>query len=468
MKLKPRTKPISQFAAISRKHNQKTDHLGDIKYVHPDELQLRPNNPRQHSDEQIAKIASSVEQFGNLNPILIDQDKKIISGGGRLLAAKKMKLDRVPVLQISHLSDEEKRAYRIADNRLAELGEWDKEALIFELDAILEADEFSVELTGFSTAEIDTMQVEIGAEAASPATDPADMLPEIPLQPVATLGDIWRLGKHSLLCGSSLDGQNWKRLLKDDQASAVFTDPPYNVPIDGHVSGLGKHKHDDFAMASGEMSEDEFIAFNIHYLEAMLGYLKDGAVLALCMDWRHLFELQSAINRCALKQLNLCVWNKTNGGMGSLYRSQHELVVIAKKGRTPHTNNVQLGKYGRYRTNVWDYAGANSFGAGRDADLADHPTVKPVGLVADFIRDVTAHGELVLDAFMGSGTTILAAERTGRRAAGIEIDPRYVDVAIRRWQEMTGQDAMLSETGETFSEVSQQRRGASAAGPQKS
>jgi len=237
----------------------------------------------------------------------------------------------------------------------------------------------------------------------------------------------------------------------------AFTDAPYNVPIGGHVSGLGKVKHAEFAMASGEMSRPEFIAFLSTAIKHLITNVQDGAVLDLCIDWRHLAEILSAIEANELALLNLCVWNKRNGGMGSLYRSKHELILIAKKGTAPHTNNVELGKHGRYRTNVWDYAGVNSFGKGRTADLADHPTVKPVALVADAIRDVTRPGEIVLDAFMGSGTTILAAERTKRLAYGIEIEPGYVDVAIRRWSAVTGEKAVLARTGETFESVALHR-----------
>lgn len=457
MKISPRKRPQSSSVIFDKKHNQKFDRLDGIEYVDLSKIKQRNNNPRQHNDEQITRISASIAQFGFSSPILVDQDYLIIAGEARLLAARDRGLDEVPVIVINHLSDAEIRAYRIADNKLAEMGTWSESALLVEFDTIMAASEFSVELTGFASAEIDAMQIEFGGEVEREEADPSEVIPAPPTHPVARLGDIWMLGDHRLLCGSSLDTQNWKHLLGDELAKCVFTDPPYNVKIDGHVSGLGKHKHREFAMASGEMNEDQFIAFNHQYLEAIFPYLEDGSILAVCMDWRHLFELQSAIRASNLKQLNLCIWKKRNGGMGSLYRSQHELVVVAKKGVARHINNVQLGKFGRYRTNVWDYAGANSFSAHRDSDLTDHPTVKPVGLVADYIRDVTNHGDLVLDAFMGSGTTILAAERTDRRAAGIEIDPAYIDVTIQRWQEMTGERAILSDSGETFDTIARKR-----------
>lgn len=457
MKISPRKRPHPSPTIFDKKHNQKFDRLDGIEYVHPSKIKQRKNNPRQHSDEQIARISTSIEQFGFSSPILVDENYVVIAGEARPLAAHDMRLDEVPVIVINHLSDAEIRAYRIADNKLAEMGTWSESALLVEFDTIMAASEFSVELIGFASAEIDAMQIEFGGEVEQEETDPAETIPAPPTRPVARLGDIWMLGDHRLLCGSSLDTPNWRYLLGDELAKCVFTDPPYSVKIDGNVSGLGKHKHREFAMASGEMDEDQFTAFNQQYLEAMLPYLEDGSILAVCMDWRHLFELQTAVRKTDLNQINLCVWNKSNAGMGSLYRSKHELTLIAKKGKAPHTNNVQLGKFGRYRTNVWDYAGANSFSAHRDNDLTNHPTVKPVGLVADYMRDVTNHGDLVLDAFMGSGTTILAAERTDRRAAGIEIDPAYIDVTIQRWQKMTGKLAILSDCGETFDTVAEKR-----------
>ena len=241
------------------------------------------------------------------------------------------------------------------------------------------------------------------------------------------------------------------------QAAMVFTDSPFNVPVAGHVSGLGKTSHAEFAMASGEMSKAEFTAFLSDAMEQMSACLKDGGVLTLAMDWRHSGEILAAIEASGLTLINMCVWNKNNGGMGSLYRSKHELFWIAKKGKAPHTNNVELGRHGRYRTNIWDYAGVNSFGKTRMEDLADHPTVKPTALVADAIRDVTHPGEVVIDAFMGSGTTILAAERTKRTAYGMDIEPKYIDVAVRRWEAMTCRKATLAETGETFAQVAERR-----------
>ena len=292
-----------------------------------------------------------------------------------------------------------------------------------------------------------------------PATDAADGDPadaDVPMPAdvaISRRGDIWLLGKHRLMCGSALVSDDLAALMAGAKAKMAFADAPYNCPVDGHVTGLGKSKHREFAMASGEMSKDEFTDFLTVAVQRLADHCVDGAVLDLCMDWRQLLPLQVAIGRAGLDLVNLAVWVKSNGGMGSLYRSQHELVLIAKKGNVPHVNNVQLGRFGRYRTNVWRYAGINSFGKGRAAQLAVHPTCKPIALVADAIRDVTNIGDLVLDTFMGSGTTLLAAERRRRIAYGMDLDPLYVDVAIRRWEAMTGCAATLQESGESFAQM---------------
>ncbi len=311
MKCKQRKRQKPQLAIFDTKHNQIADRLGEQQTVHPSKIKRRKNNPRKHCDDQIARMVASFERFGFINPILVDENYMIISGEARLQAARKSRLDEVLIVMISHLTDAEKQAYRIA-----EMGTWSKTALLIEFEAIIDASELSVELAGFETAEIDAMQVEFADAKDSDEPDSADSIPNRPRQPVTIAGDVWKLGDHRLQCGSCLDPVNWKTLLGDDHAVAAFTDPPYNVKIDGHVSGLGKRKHREFAMASGEMSEDEFVTFNQQYLEAMLPNLKDGAVLALCMDWRHLFELQSALRSVGLRPLNLCVWRKSTAGWG--------------------------------------------------------------------------------------------------------------------------------------------------------
>lgn len=430
--------------------------LGPIEYRNPAELQFYASNPRRHPEKQIVKLMTSVSEFGFVAPALVNEQGLIIAGEARVEAARRLGLAAVPVIVASHLSAAQVRAYRLADNRLAELSVWDQEALAIELAAIIEMDETPIELLGWETAEIDVILEGAGDDGNS--ADPADVVPELPQNPVSQPGDLWLLRKHRLLCGSSLEPESWDRLMAGATAAAAFSDAPYNVPVNGHVCGLGRVQHAEFAMASGEMSRPEFIAFLSNSIGQMASKLKDGGVLTLAMDWRHSVEILAAIEGNALALLNMCVWNKASGGMGSLYRSKHELFWIARKGKASHTNNVELGKYGRYRTNVWDYAGVNSFGKTRAQDLADHPTVKPLALVADSIRDVTNPGEVVIDGFMGSGTTILAAERTQRLGYWIEIEPAYIDVAIRRWQEMTGVEAVLEGENLTFDEVAQRRR----------
>ena len=428
--------------------------LGPIDYRAITSLTTYKNNPRKHPEKQLVKLAASIREFGFAIPVLVDEQGVVIAGEARVIAAKRIGLTQIPVIVAHHWSQAQVRAYRLADNRLAELSKWDGEALAIELSALIELDESPIEILGWDTGEIDLILADSASDAGS---DPADEQFELPANAVTRAGDLWLIGEHRLVCGSSLDAASWSKLLGDAIAAMAFTDPPYNVPVSGHVCGLGKTSHAEFAMASGEMSKAEFTAFLGDFIRKMLPHLKDGAVLDLCMDWRHVGELVAAIDANELSLLNLCAWNKTNGGMGSLYRSKHELIFIAKKGKAPHTNNVELGRHGRYRTNVWDYAGVNTFGNGRMKDLADHPTVKPVALVADAIRDVTKPGEIVLDAFMGSGTTILAAERTKRRSYGTEIEPKYVDVAIRRWEAMTGLEAKLASNGETFAAVANSR-----------
>lgn len=461
MKIKPTVaasdiKRTNQLSAIERK-------LGPIKYVPAEHVLTYAKNPRKHPEKQVVKLMASIREFGVAMPILVDDDTIIIAGHAVFEAAKRLGIKQVPIIVADQWSKAQVRAYRLSANRLAELSQWDEDLLRFELAAVIEFDETPIDLLGWETAEIDLILE--GGEIQEEA-DPADDIPEPSGPAISVSGDLWQLGKHRLLCGSSLEPLTWARLMDGEVAAMAFTDAPYNVPISGHVSGLGKNKHAEFQMASGEMSIAEFTTFLTEAVARMSECLCDGAILDFCMDWRHLRESFAALDASNLSLINMCVYNKYNGGMGSLYRSKHELVLIAKKGKAQHTNNVELGKHGRYRTNVWDYAGANSFGRNRDADLSDHPTVKPVALVADAIRDVSKIGDIVIDAFMGSGTTILAAERTKRIAYGIDIEPGYVDVAIRRWETLTGRQAILADTGETSAEVAFRRTTKSEAPPQ--
>jgi ParB-like chromosome segregation protein Spo0J len=376
-------------------------------------LKPRSRNARTHSKRQLRQIADSIKAFGWTNPILIDGDRVVIGGHGRLAAAMSLGIAKVPTICISDMTEAQKRAYILADNRLAENAGWDRGLLALELQGLIEMDlDFDVTATGFEMGEIDVL---IGASGEN---DKADELPEMDpaMPPVTQPGDLWQLGPHRLLCADATKAESHVTLMGHERAQMVFTDPPYNVPIDGHASGLGPTKHSDFMMASGEMSEAEFVTFLWTVLSLLARHSLNGALHYVCMDWRHLYELLSAGRRVYGELKNLCAWVKSNGGMGSLYRSQHELIAVFKNGRAPHINNVELGRYGRNRTNVWVYAGMNSFGAERAEALTAHPTVKPVQLVEDAILDCSRRDGLVLDAFVGSGTTLIAAERAGRRA----------------------------------------------------
>ena len=414
------------------------------------DLKPHERNPRTHSKTQIRQIADSIRRFGFTNPVLVDAENRIIAGHGRVEAARLLKMTDVPTIRIDRFSEAERRAYIIADNRLAELAGWDEELLALELGEILNLEPgFDTDLIGFETAEIEKLLNSLdGTDVSDGEIEPDESGP-----PVTRPGDLWLLDRHRLICGDALDAGVYSRLLDGKRAQMVFTDPPYNVPIDGNVCGLGKVKHEEFVMASGEMSEAEFTEFLSASMSNLAEFSEDGSIHFVCMDWRHLQEVLSA-GKAAYEELkNLIVWNKDNGGMGAFYRSKHELIFAFKKGTAAHINNFGLGQHGRYRTNVWDYAGVNSLKAERAEELAMHPTVKPVAMVADAIRDCSKRNGIILDAFCGSGTTIIAAEQTRRIGCGIELDPRYVDVAIRRWQKLTGKQAVLAGSDVTFDDA---------------
>jgi DNA modification methylase len=430
-----------------------------VVYQEVDALKPRTTNPRTHSKKQIAQIASAIRRFGFTNPVLVDDANGIVAGHGRVQGAKAAGLVQVPTVRLSDMSEAEIRAYVIADNRLAENAGWDRALLGLELQYLTELEiDFDVTVTGFELPEIDLLIGELSLTAND--NDAADAVIEVAPGPAVTRpGDVWSIGSHRLICGDSTKAETYQQLLGDVRAEMVFTDPPYNVPISGHVGGLGTIQHREFAMASGEMSKAEFTAFLQSVFGHLATYSVDGAVHFQCMDWRHCPEIMAAGAAAYTELKNICVWAKNNGGMGSLYRSQHEFVFVFKSGTASHINNVELGKYGRYRTNVWSYAGVNSFGGDR-ADLSLHPTVKPVAMVADAIRDCSHRKGIVLDAFVGSGTTLIAAEKTGRRGYGIEIDPAYCDVAIRRLRAVCGLEAVLEATGQRIGEVEAARAAA--------
>jgi 16S rRNA G966 N2-methylase RsmD len=417
-----------------------------LTYLSPDALEADPRNARKHSQKQIEKIAASIRSFGFNTPVLIDASLKLIAGHGRLEAAKLLGLKRIPSVSIEHLNEKQKRAFMLADNRIAELSSWDEEALALELEELTLADEpFEITDTGFDMGRIDTLI----AERNKPENEEdADDLPVDlgRIEAVSRPGDVWLMGKHRLFVGNALEQESYQALLDGEKAQMVFCDPPFNVPIRGHVSGLGKASHGEFVMASGEMSDAEFLVFLRSSCERLIANSADGSIHFLCMDWRGLQTLLEA-GRAYSELKNICCWVKSAGGMGSLYRSQHELIAVFKHGKARHINNVELGKHGRSRSNVWQLPGMNSFQKGRDEALAMHPTVKPVALIADAMLDCSNRGDLILDAFGGSGTTAIAAERSGRRAAIMELDPHYADVTLRRFCDATGIEPVNAATG---------------------
>ena len=436
-----------------------------IVYRRIDELKADPANPRRHSKKQIRQIGHSLKAFDFIVPVLIDRDDNIIAGHGRVLAGREVGVTEVPTLCLDHLTAAQARAFMIADNRLTEIATWDDRLLAQQLKELsLLGLDFDVTITGFEVAEID---LRIASLEDLPGTDndPADAVPETPAgPPLSKLGDLWVLGRHRVLCGNALDPEAFRTLLGDEPAAMVLTDAPYNLPIDSHVSGLGAVHHRPFPMASGEMDRPEFTAFLNQACRNLAAFSVDGSLHYLFMDWRHIEDLL-AVGRGVYGELkNLCVWVKDNAGMGSLYRSRHELVAVFKNGRQDHRNNVQLGRFGRNRSNVWHYPGANSFSrCGEEGNLlALHPTVKPVAMVADAILDCSARGEIVLDAFLGSGTTVIAAERTGRRCYGLELDPAYVDTIIRRWEALTGGSARHAATSRSFDDLAREMEAANA------
>ena len=422
-----------------------------IEHRSPEELKPNPRNARTHSGKQVQLLAAAIKEFGVFVPIVVDENDVILAGHARVEAAKLLGMTKVPTIRVKHLTPERKRAFVLTDNRLAELAGWDDELLGAELGELSSLDlDFEIEITGFDTVDIDRLETMTTEEAVEEEVAPE---PDRKEPAVSAVGDLWQLGPHRLFCGSALEEESYRLLLGDERVQLVFGDPPYNVAIDGHVCGLGSVKHAEFKMATGEMSDQEFIAFLETFMRLAATHSVDGAIHFLCMDWRHMREILAAAQPIYGTPKNLCVWAKTNAGMGTFYRSQHELVFVFKVGTAKHINNFGLGERGRYRSNVWTYPGVNTFKRGRMEELEAHPTVKPLAMVVDALKDCSRRRGIVLDPFVGSGTTLLAAEETGRIGRGIELDPHYVDVAILRWQALTGRSAIHLGSGRTFDEL---------------
>ena len=436
-----------------------------IQYVSPTSLKQNPRNVRSHKPPQIAAIARSIQTFGFNVPVVADEDGQILAGHGRVAAALKLGLEAVPILRIAHLSSAQREAFAIADNRLTDTSQWDEQLLGEVLRDLSVADlDFELDAIGFSVCEID-LKIE-AVMSVGEGTDNDDAPVELTGQAITSQGDLWLLGKnpiaHRLFCGDALPPENWVILMDGAKGHMAFSDPPYNLPVDGFISGLGKIRHREFASGSGEMDRDQFTTFLADVFRQMARNVEAGSLAYVCMDHRHLVEMMTAGESSFSEFKTLCVWVKHAGSMGGLYRNQMELVFVWKAGRGRNRNNVALGKYGRSRTNVWNYPGIAGFRYSEGGDLLKtHPTCKPVRLVADAILDVTARGEIVIDPFLGSGTTIIAAERVGRVAYGMEIDPIYCDAILRRYRDLTGDEPILASTNQTLAEL-EAERGAAA------
>ena len=408
---------------------------------------LKPNeaSARKHPDRKMRLLNKSIAAHGILEPIVVDEAGLVLSGNARLKAAIDLGFSAVPIVRALHLTEVQKRAFIIAANRFPETGTWDRKKLGLTVQELIQiASMEEMELTGLELPDIDILIAE--------TQDVPDALDELPAplgHVVSQVGDIWTLGPHRIICGDALDNATFSALLGDQPAHMSFSDGPYNVPILGHAGGKGAIKHPDFVMGC-HMSQNNYRAFLKTSASNIANHSQDGSIHYFCIDWRHMGDLSFACDPVFGELKSVCVWEKSNGGMGALYRSQHELVFVYKLGAAQHVNNIELGRHGRNRTNIWKYPGVNSFRKDRMEELAMHPTVKPVELVADAILDCSKRGTLILDAFGGSGTTLIAAEKTARHARIIELAPKYVDVAVRRWEKVYGGSAVHAATGETF------------------
>ena len=432
--------------------------IHNVVHTPIDALRPAKSNARVHSKKQLKQIARSIQRYGFNAPVLIGNDGEIIAGHGRVEAAKLLGLEAVPAICLAHLNDVERRAYLIADNKIALNAGWDQELLAGEIQVLVDHG-FDIEDTGFSVAEVDILLEEANdaAPVSKKKAQAEDRIPDVDRLAVTRMGDVWQLGRHRLICGDARDVNAYAALLNGEEVDLLFTDPPYNVKIDRNVSGKGAAIHREFAFASGEMKDGEFVHFLTQSLGAAASRCRDGAIAFVCMDWRHMGELLEAGRHVFAEMKNLCVWNKPVGGMGSCYRSKHELVFMFKVGTAEHVNTFGLGGDGRYRTNVWDYAGNSSINATRMEELSMHPTVKPVAMVKDAILDCSHRGHIVLDCFAGSGSTLVAAHKVGRVARLIEYDPLYCDVIIRRFEKLTGKQAILKDTGHSFEDMQELR-----------
>ena len=423
-----------------------------VQRVPTDALRPAPTPVRRHPRKQLAKVRKSLEVFGQVTPILVSPDWEIIDHELVWQALKEIGATQVDVIVVADKSPSELKALRLVLNRTALDARWDEQNLRSILEQLVEVD-FDLDLTGFDTPEIDHY-LNLDAPQANVEENGSD-IPLVEATAISTSGMIWALGDHRVGCGSATNLAFVSRLLNGKTANVCFVDPPYNIPVDGFITGKGRHRHREFVQGAGELSTDEYFTLLRDSLLVLKECCVPTALVYACIDWRHVMEMTVAGRACDMPLYTICVWTKTNGGMGGIYRNAHELVCVFRAGTETPLDNVELGRHGRNRTNVWSYPGMSSFGKERDQLLGSHPTVKPVAMIADVFRDVTKRGDIVLDTFLGSGSTLMAAQETGRICCGVELDPLYVDVTIRRWQNATGRDAVLVDTGEAFNDVAQ-------------
>lgn len=451
-------KPSARCLAAAEFEHDQIEHI-PIELVRP-----YPLNARTHDERNISVIMASMRQFKFRNPILIDADNMVVAGHGRLEAAKRLGMKAIPALRITDLTSDELRAYRIADNRSAELAGWDDQIIAIELQHLSKIDvAFSVELTGFSHAEVDVRIDNAATSVNGDGDEAADEIPELQELPISRPGDLFVMGPHRLLCGSALDSSCYERLLNDEKAILICQDPPWNIAVKD-ISGSGSKKHREFIMASGEMTDSEFRNFILTELQCNLAFAAPGAVFQVFIDWRGVEKVITAGVSLGLEHFGICIWNKGHGSFGSPWRSAHEMIVCFRVPGAPIKDRVKMGHYGRVRNNVWTVPGMGSFGKGRKEALEAHPTSKPIQILTEAIRDVTDRGDIVVDGFSGSGSCLIAAHKTGRVFRGLELDPLYVDTIVRRWQKYTDEEAILEGDGRTFAEL-EEERGAGNAEP---
>jgi DNA modification methylase len=415
---------------------------------------VRPSDAplRRHPADELEKIRRSFEEFGVVKPLLVTPSGMIVDGEARWQVLKSSGASYIDVIVIAGRSSAEIKALRLALNRIGEDAKWDSINLRVALE-VLAAEKFDLDLTGFDVPEID-YYLNLDAPQANVEENGSD-IPLVEATAISTPGMIWALGDHRVGCGSATDLAFVSRLLSGRTANVCFVDPPYNIPVDGFITGKGRHRHREFVQGAGELSTDGYFTLLRDSLLVLKECCVPTALVYACIDWRHVTEMTVAGRACDMPLYTICVWTKTNGGMGGIYRNAHEFVCVFRAGADQPLDNVELGRHGRNRTTVWSYPGMSSFGKERDELLSSHPTVKPVAMIADVLRDVTKRGQVVLDTFLGSGSSLIGAQETGRICCGVELDPLYVDVTIRRWQNATGRDAVLVDTGEAFNNVAQ-------------